>query len=208
MKKETMTVTQALAELKMLDARIQKKINDGVYINYVTSTSVMGADDVEKMIKASYQSISDLIERRNAIKNAVVVSNSKSKVTVGGKKYTVAEAIDMKSHGMLYKNSMLQQMMSQLSGCTSQFEAAKNRVEEKALNLGKTTEDTRDVDVARATEVYAKWIKEHPVTLVDPLKLKDRVAALEAEISEFVLNVDVALSVSNATTTITIGDED
>lgn len=207
MKKEVMTVTQALAELKMLDQRIQKKIRDSVYINYVTSSSAMSADEVDKLIKSGYQSISDLIARRDAIKNAVVVSNATATVTVGSKKYTVAEAIDMKAHGIQYKNALLQQMTNQLVGCHEQYNAAKERVEEKALSLGKSAEDTKDIDTARSADVYSKWIKDHPVTLVDPLKLQEKVWALEAEISEFVLNVDVALSVSNATKTIEIGDE-
>ena len=207
MKKEVMTVTQALAELKMLDQRIQKKIRDSVYINYVTSSSAMSADEVDKLIKSGYQSISDLIARRDAIKNAVVVSNATATVTVGSKKYTVAEAIDMKAHGIQYKTALLQQMTNQLVGCHEQYNAAKERVEEKALSLGKSAEDTKDIDTARSADVYSKWIKDHPVTLVDPLKLQEKVWALEAEISEFVLNVDVALSVSNATKTIEIGDE-
>ena len=208
MNKETMTVTQALTELKTLDARISKKINDGIYINYVTPVSAMTAEEVEKLIKGNFQSVQDLVDRRNAIKLAVIMSNATTKVTVAGKQYTVAEAIDLKGHGIQYQNTLMNQMATQLAACHEQYTRAKEKVEDKALALAKEAESTKDADAARKSDVYTKWIGDHPVTLVDPLKLQEKITAYEKEISEFILNVDVALSVINATTMITIGDDE
>ena len=46
--------------------------------------------------------------------------------------------------------------------------------------------------------------KNNEYTLIDPLKVADKMNALEEKISAFKAEVDAALSVSNATTTIEI----
>ena len=51
------------------------------------------------------------------------------------------------------------------------------------------------------TEVF---LKNNPVELVDPLKIGEKIAALEEELSDFEENVDVALSEHNAICTIEI----
>lgn len=101
---EKMTVHKALCELKTLDARIQKSIQQGTFVfaNKHSNNKVAGVSigTYSEEIRAAYQSAKDLIARRDAIKRAVTLSNATVKVTIGGKEYTVAEAIEMKNHGM------------------------------------------------------------------------------------------------------------
>ena len=101
---EKMTIHKALCELKTLDARITKCIGETEYVfaNKHSNDKVNGMTVAAYCdeIKSGYQRVTDLIKRRDAIKRAVVLSNAVTKVTVGGKEYTVAEAIEMKNHGI------------------------------------------------------------------------------------------------------------
>lgn len=98
---EKMTIHKALCELKTLDARITKCIGETEYVfaNKHSNDKVNGMTVAAYCdeIKSGYQRVTDLIKRRDAIKRAVVLSNAVTKVTVGGKEYTVAEAIEMKT---------------------------------------------------------------------------------------------------------------
>lgn len=111
---EKMSVHKALCELKTIDSRIQKEIQQGVFVfaNKHSSNKVSGVDigEYSAEIKSVYQSVSDLIARRDAIKRAVVLSNATVKVTIGGKEYTVAEAIEMKNHSIPVKQTLLKKL--------------------------------------------------------------------------------------------------
>lgn len=89
---EKMTVHKALCELKTLDARIQKSIQQGTFVfaNKHSNNKVAGVsiNTYSEEIRAAYQSAKDLIARRDAIKRAVTLSNATVKVTIGGKEYT------------------------------------------------------------------------------------------------------------------------
>ena len=50
----------------------------------------------------------------------------------------------------------------------------------------------------------AKFVKENSYSILDPLKLEEKIVKLEKEISDFEVNVDAALSVSNAVTSVTV----
>ena len=98
-----MSIHQALSELKLLDSRIERAINSGRFIgtkklveSKVSQTRTT-VKDFNVSAKADLESVRALIERRSEIKSKIVASNAKTKVTIGGTKYTVAEAIERKS---------------------------------------------------------------------------------------------------------------
>ena len=72
-------------------------------------------------------------------------------------------------------------------------EYAANSVGKKESSNAKDFEDTR-----------MSYIDTNCYDLVDPLKLTQEIEKLEEEIAAFKTKVDSALSISNATTTITI----
>lgn len=125
---EKMTVHKALCELKTLDSRIQKCMqqNPFVFANKHANSKVAGVSvgDYCKEVQASYQSANDLIARRDAIKRAVTLSNATVKVTIGGKEYTVAEAIELKNHGVPLKQMLLKKLDS--DNRRARMEADKN----------------------------------------------------------------------------------
>ena len=101
---EKMNIHQALVELKTLDKRIDSAIQEGEWVvaNKHSNTKIGGIDlkDFVDNVKSRHQKVTTLIARAEAIKRAVVNSNAVTKVIIAGKEYTVAEAIDMKNHGI------------------------------------------------------------------------------------------------------------
>lgn len=209
MNTETMTIHRALVELKTLDARITKTINETTFVtsNKHSNTKINGKsiEDFTKSVKENISSIRTLINRREALKKAVTQSNAVTKVTVGGIEYTVAEAIEAKKKGILLYANLYNAM-------SSQYKKAVNIVEKEngdKLTLaadafvtgmyGNKDKNARgeEADVARQS-----YIKANSYDLIDPLDATKYIKELEDYVETFNNDVDAALSVSNATTVI------
>lgn len=208
---ETMSIHKALCELKVIGDRITKEQNrmPFVFVNEHANKKVRGVDIPEyiEQMKSAYQSVVDLIARREAIKCAVVKSNATTIVTIGGMEYTVAEAIEMKNHGMEFKKSLLQKMAWELRQAQTAAEDANGqKLQTRADGYIKNLYGATDMKslAKEAVEERDKFIEQHTSELVDPMKLAEKISALEKEISTFMIEVDAALSCSNATTEITI----
>ena len=210
---EKMTVHKALAELKNIDARIEKAIRDTTYVLAVKHSAekingVTVANFKENM-KSGYQKVNDLIARRDAMKRAVVLSNATTKVTVGGKEYTVAEAIEAKNHGVEFKKALLNTMTYAYKSAQNELnrngdEALEKKAEQYILSMiaaqpkdSKMTVDSEAMKIMRKT-----YIENNKYDLIDPLDVASVMDKLEKEIHEFETEVDAALSVSNALTVI------
>lgn len=214
MTKEVMTIHKALAELKTIDARISRAVRDCKYatVNKHVNAKI-GGDTVEEYRKEQerlHQSACDLINRRNAIKRAVVLSNATAMVTIEGKQYTVAEAIDMKNNGMSGKQLMLNQMVAQLR--VAEMDLERKNGDELQMRADTHIKNTygNQADLSKLTDEMRadreKFIQQQTCDLILPMgmDLKKVIKELEAEITGFMLEVDAALSVSNATTSIEI----
>lgn len=208
---ETMTIHKALCELKLLDSRIVKEISGTqfVFANKHANTKVAGVDieQYKAEIVAKHQSINDLINRRNAIKKAVVQSNAVTKVTVCGVEYTIAEAIDMKQHGCSLKRKLVDKVAqdynrSRMDAASNNENALEARAKDYITSLYGNT-DMRNAS-KDAQEAYDNFIKAQTYDVVDPICAVDVIEKLKAEIDKFAAEVDSALSVSNALKTIEI----
>jgi hypothetical protein len=100
----TMTVTDALAELTLLEKRIdsaRSQLGGNTLIAVVevgkVPTGYRSRDEHATQARAALQRIDALIARRRAIKRAIVLSNASTMVSVAGEEMTVAEAIEMKN---------------------------------------------------------------------------------------------------------------
>lgn len=209
MKTETMTIHQALAELKMLDNRIYNKITGAKFVvaNKASNEKIDGTPVKEFLAEASStcQSILDLICRRKAIRNALSLSNATTMVTIAGSQYTVAEAIEMKKTGIDNLNTLVTHMARQLDRAIKEAENANRELEAAAdkfvSNVVGAKEKMGSEDANAIREAYVK-----PKT-VEVLKIKDFdeiLAATQDEVAKFTAEVDAQLSISNALTTITI----
>lgn len=203
---EKMLVTQALNELKLLDDRINKAINDAVLViaakrSEKKVTPNLTKEEFEIRAKAGYQSILDLIERRRKIKAAVVTSNAVTKVTIHGEEMTVAEAIERKST-IDYEISLLRQMQNQWSAQNREMNMQNIRMEERIDKyietfVGKDTSKAKDNEL----EAMIKPMRESgEYALVDPLNIEKKITDLDDCIKGFKSDVDAALQISNCTT--------
>ena len=212
---ETMTVHKALCELKMLDKRIQAGILNAEFCraNKHSNAKINGGsiENYKATVMSSYQSVVDLIQRRDTIKRAVVASNAETHVTIDGKDYTVADAVEMRRHGLSYKKDLLQTMTFQLQRVRQEMELKNGSALEQAADKMVEVYYGRQTDVKAISEemkaTRKKFIEDNTYDLIDPLGLDDRIKALEREITAFETEVDSALSVSNAVTEITISYE-
>lgn len=208
---EKMTIHKALCELKIIGDRIYKEQNSMpfVFVNEQANKKVQGINLPEyiKLIESAHQSTVDLIARRDAIKRAVVLSNATTTVVVGGKQYTVAEAIEMKNHGLEFYKKLLQKMVFEMRNAKTNAETANGKnLEARADGYIRNLYGATDMKslTQEATEEREKFIKQHTSELVDPLKLDTKIAELEKFIYEFSIDVDAALSTSNAVTEIEV----
>lgn len=208
---ETMTVHKALCELKTLDARIKKAIDGSVYVfaNKHGNAKVSGLSigDYSAEIKSAYQSATDLIARRDAIKRAVVLSNAVTNVTVGGKEYTVAEAIEMKNHGIPIQQSLLDKLKNDSRRARREADESNGmRLEMRADEYIKSLYANADMKNLsdEVKKMRADFLAAQVMEIVDPIKVADEIERLEALINTFTVEIDAALSVSNALTEITI----
>ena len=205
---EKMTVHKALAELKTLDDRINSEITGSVFVraNRHNNMKIFGKTIPDFMAdtESSYQSVKALINRRNAMKRAVVLSNAITKVEIGGVEYTVAEAIEMNNHGM--------ENLVELRNCLKeQYSSVKRMVEsENGDKLVKacenyiqatfgTKEKVNNPDIETAQKVY---MANNTYDIVTGFDIEKVIKELTDRIDAFKAEVDSALSVSNALTVI------
>lgn len=205
---EKMTVHKALAELKTLDDRINSEITGSVFVraNRHNNMKIFGKaiPDFMADTESSYQSVKALINRRNAMKRAVVLSNAITKVEIGGVEYTVAEAIEMNNHGM--------ENLVDLRNCLKeQYSSVKRMVEsENGDKLVKacenyiqatfgTKEKINNPDIEMAQKVY---MANNTYDIVTGFDIEKVIKELTDRIDAFKTEVDSALSVSNALTVI------
>ena len=205
---EKMTVHKALAELKTLDDRINTAIGESVFVraNRHNNTKIFGKtiEEFKADSAASLMSATALINRRNAMKRAVVLSNAITKVEIGGVEYTVAEAIEMNNHGM--------ENLVELRNCLrEQYSSVKRMVEsENGDKLVKacenyiqatfgTKEKINNPDIEMAQKVY---MANNTYDIVTGFDIEKVIKELTDRIDTFKAEVDSALSVSNALTVI------
>lgn len=199
-----MSITQALAELKLLDKRINKAFDCVLWADVKTKAHPVDTEKFAKTVKAEYQSFTDLVKRRDAIKRAVVLSNATTRVKIGGWEGTVAEAIEYKV-SIAYKKRLLDEMRSQLFQAKQKYETQQQGVDdrlEKLLHseLGKDVKTSPET----ITALTNSFRENNKVELVDPLDLAAKASELESEIDEFETNVDWVLSETNGTTKILV----
>ena len=210
---EKMTVHKALAELKTMDARINKAISDTTYVLAVKHSAEkingMTVKNFKDKMISGYQKATDLIARRDAMKRAVVLSNATTKVKVGENEYTVAEAIEMKNHGMEFRNVLLRQMNSAYAKAQAELERNSGETLEKKAEryvldvINAQPKDSKMTVDSEAMKTLRKtYIENNTYDLIDPMNVAKIMEELDAEVNEFNAEVDAALSVSNALTVI------
>lgn len=205
---EKMTVHKALAELKTLDDRINSEITGSVFVraNRHNNMKIFGKaiPDFMADTESSYQSVKALINRRNAMKRAVVLSNAITKVEIGGVEYTVAEAIEMNNHGMENLVDLRDCLREQYSSVKRMVESENGDKLVKACEnyiqaMFGTKEKVNNPDIEMAQKAY---MTNNAYDIVTGFDIEEVIKELTDRIDAFKTEVDSALSVSNALTVI------
>lgn len=205
MSTQSMSVTQALPELKLLDKRICK-LMDGIegWCRVSHNGAPVDKDKHKREVESQLQSFQDLVKRRDTIKRAIILSNAVTRVKIGSWEGTVAEAIEYKT-SISTKRGLLQSMKNCLYLKRDEYERKKSEVDgrlERLLQseLGKDVK-TNPETISALTNSFRD---NNKVELVDPLDLATRINTLEEELDAFQTNVDWVLSESNGKTIIQV----
>ena len=207
---ERMSVARALVELKMLEKKIGKAIGllDPVTmtIGGRLPTGIRNQTEFEKEAKAGKQKIDALISRRRAIKAAVVNSNAGTKVCIGGKEMTVAEAIERKN-SIEVDREFLEHLVSNWTAVEARIISRNNKMEERLqANLQELygKESSSKIKSEEYEALARPFRKDNEAKLVDPLGVKNIITKMREDIDDFESNVDITLTESNARTDIEI----
>ena len=204
-----MTIHRALSELKLIDSRIEKSINS------IEPTGIMQKDklvngfykkeDFENDAKSRFQSVIDLIERKNKIKSAIVKANGITKVDINGNKMTIADAINLKAV-IDFKKKLIETLMQKHRNAKANAERNNEKVNASALKLAEAAlqKDNVKINDGDAVAITEPFIKRNEFHLVDPLKIEELTEKLQNEVNKFESEVDAVLSEINAVTFIEI----
>lgn len=205
---KVITLTEALATLKVLRSKQDTLVRTGTFVGVSTRDKV-GTQD-EATAQAQFQSEFDRLKgigkSIQEIGAKLYEANSKTEVVIGGKTYKLAEAIYRKAH-LQNEAEHLRVLKAALSRAEVLAAKAKETAEKRADQQVETllSGRTKDNDVAAmAVEMRNKLIADEKIKLVDPNKLGDYILKMEEDLVTFSTEVDVAISLVNATTTISV----
>lgn len=201
---QTMSITQALAELKLLRKRFESCLDDAQFITLKSKARACDTAAFSVAARASYQSYTDLLNRYNRIKAAIVVSNATARVTVAGHDYTIAEAVERK-RSIDTERRCLRLMQEQFQQVKKEYEIHQSeqmmRVDKLMMQeVGKDKQT--NVEVAKSLQ--EAFLESNKAEVVDPLKLETLIRDYKRELEDFENNVDWVLSVSNGHTMVPI----
>lgn len=205
-----MTVTEALNTLKLLGKKIDKATFSPTFVGgaKISGDKVghITKAEFEANAKSSLQSVIDLINYRDRIKAAIVLSNATTTVVVGEKTMTVAEAIETKS-SIQYRKLLVGELADQYKSAKKTVDSNNQKVDAQVDKLreqyiGNAKEGKLDAD---GFNVMAEsYHKQNDFALVDPCDILTVIEKMQNEINDFESNVNTALVIKNATTFIEV----
>lgn len=207
------TVQRALNELKTLDNRLEKRLSDFIVIGTKkngesrVSETRESIEDFAVRAKSNLDSANDLLKRKRLLKKAIMESSAKTMIVVAGVEYSVMEAIDRKRtiENEKYVLDVIKRKFN-----SAEYEVSKsNRKMEEYIQDYTTTMASGDMSNKKSDFVVAfekSYREANEWQLVDPLNLRKLIEEMEKEIEEFELEIDTALTISNATTVIEISE--
>lgn len=208
---ETMTIHRGLAELKVIEDRINKLLRSASFCAAAKkSMKKLDGVDIEEFktnAQSTFDKITALVSKQAALKRAISESNAKTYVTVAGTDYTVAMAIWMNQHGIDFQSALLDVIDRQYTNAIAVIENANARLSDRAddfISRTNTASDKNNMDADMLKEIRQDYIDRETMILVDGIDVKNIKNNLADKIDNFKAEVDAALSASNAVTEITI----
>ena len=208
-----MTVQRALNELNTLESRIEKRLLDFRIVgtrknseSKVSETRETVADFTTNAT-AIMDSVDALLKRQRQLKQAIMTSNAQTMIEVAGVTYSVMTAIDRK-RTIEVEKMVLDNMKHELRKAEVKVSRENDNVEayiqrQVLAMAGEDLSNKKDEFIVSFEKTYRD---KNGWDLVDPLGLRNLIEKREQEILEFELEIDTALTVSNAITKIVIED--
>lgn len=203
-----MTIHRGLAELKLIDSKIEKAIlliePTGVMQVNKPVNGFYKKEDFEADAKSKFQSVIDLIERKNKIKSAIVAINGITPVKIAGVEMTIADAINFKSV-IVFKKNLIQTLQKKHTTVKAKYITENEKINNVALENAKIMIGKQGDNQVKPTDEDVKnivdpFVKRNEFHLVDPLKVEELTEKLQNEVSNFEVEVDAVLSEINAVT--------
>jgi hypothetical protein len=210
-----MTLSQALAEVTLYDKKINKKIKLLQPLVPVKANEIpRGYESREAFVTkatSDMQSVKALISERCALKGAILESNQATTVTmeINGvtKDYTVAEAIVLRETEMAFYETLRQHLqagtVAVVRECTQSERQAESKSDEAVKTMLSGSENSTETGEAikQIQEQYRLSTVKEPLGISGFLETVDLMPQIH---DETLKTIDHTLSVSNATTSITI----
>lgn len=211
---EKMIVTQALDERDLL----KKKIRDAIAKCDFVAVQKPGDDviaqdkqkvaDYEAEVKASFQSIRDMMDRYTRLDAAILLANATTKIEVAGKTMTRAAAINlrkmMKGQGLAdtdFTDAMIRKMTTDLDRARLKIaksqEVADRQREVMSNSLVSSDKKVLSEDNLKSITAYCDNLV---LKLVDPIDIEKTIADMQEEWDNLTTNLESAIRISNATT--------
>lgn len=208
-----MTVQRALNELKIIDERLNKRLQEFVVVGTKKVSEARVVETRESIVefenraKGVLDSVDGLLRRQQELKHAIMTSNATTMIEVAGKTYSVMTAIDRKR--TIEKEKLVVKYMRDALIRAEYKVSQENDKMESYIQRQTNAMAGGDLSSKKDDYIIAfekSYREQNSWDLVDPLKLRDLIEQREQEISMFELEIDTALTVSNAITKIEIED--
>lgn len=211
---EKMIVTQALDERDLL----KKKIRDAIAKCDFVAVQKPGDDviaqdkqkvaDYEAEVKASFQSIRDMMDRYTRLDAAILLANATTKIEVAGKTMTRAAAINlrkmMKGQGLAdtdFTDAMIRKMTTDLDRARLKIaksqEVADRQREVMSNSLVSSDKKVLSEDNLKSITAYCDNLV---LKLVDPIEIEKTIADMQEKWDNLTTNLESEIRISNATT--------
>jgi len=194
---EKISLTQILAELKILDKRIEKKISESTFAEVLVGEKLVNKVTTEtrtKEINSDFQSIKDLLDRRTTLKSKLTLANATTDVTIADKTMKVAEAIDLKT-AIDLKKALINKLRKDFATASSKAEEQNRRCQQDVAQKEKE---------GSSKEFIEQIQKNFQGSVLNPLDIATKLNDLEQEVFTFESEVDFKLSEVNALTKVEV----
>lgn len=204
----TMSIQRGLSELKLLDKRISSSMSGATFVSItIGNKPVVGYKDNDAFKEdalSKYQQVTDLINRRNSIKSAIVKANATTEVKIGEEVMTIAEAIERKT-SIQYEKDLLRNMKYQYVNAINDYNHKEDLFKSKLDKHLETLYGNEGKAVIKDNkEAIKPFLELNEPNFIDPIDLKKKIEELEMSIHIFESEVDFILSEINVKTDIVI----
>jgi len=211
----TITLTEALSELKLLDKKIKKKQEELYYgkpvvdytigKNQVTEINNITVNELKKHAQSTIDSLLRLIKNREILKSKIAQKNAETTVVIGGKEYTIVAAIERKRN-LSNEKEIIERLADTYNSILQKVQKINEKAREQVDKLIETKvgSDSKNTDPKVLDEMYNMFLANSQATLQDPYNVRELVEKMSEDIDNFEKEVDVKLSIVNAKTTIEI----